>query len=186
MEAGEAGICDPPARETPRVDGEDRERVPPAPRTESFRVVPGAAAVRREEARVAADLYWRSAGRSLLGLVRRRGDALGPLSLHVVGSRGPTILAFGAARVRSRPGCLVVAFPVLGGLAAARRGGVLILRAEGQGNALRLAVVVEGYTPRLLHPTRLERLAAVPYHWLQGRLHDRVTRRYLDELAERV
>src|SRR6476619_6464701 len=81
-----------------------------------------------------ARLYWRSVRRAALGLVAVDGDPLGPVRPSLVSRRGPALLSFGPAEAAAGEGSVAVAFPILGGLAAAARGGDLVLGIERNGH----------------------------------------------------
>jgi hypothetical protein len=123
-----------------------------------------------------ARLYWRSVRRAALGLVAVDGDPLGPVRLSLVSRRGPALLSFGE-------GTVAVAFPILGGLAAAARGGDLVLGIERNGHDARISVRVDGYTPRFAHPRAATQVAARGYAAAQRVVHRRVTTRFLAELT---
>ena len=144
----------------------------------------GPCALGAGEGRRLAERYWRSARRSVLGLVQTTGAALGPVELRVAARRGPVLIAFGAAETTTTSSGVRVDFPILGGLTAGRPGGILRLEARREAGRLALGVVVCGYTPRLFRARGPLTLVAVPYALVQSRVHARVTRRYLRELAE--
>jgi hypothetical protein len=130
-----------------------------------------------------AGLYWRSARRAALGLVAVQGDPLGPVRLSLVSRRGPALLSFGPAEVAAGDGSVAVVFPILGGLAAAARGGDLVLGIERNGHDARISVRVDGYTPRFAHPRAATQVAARAYAAAQRVVHRRVTTRFLAELT---
>lgn len=130
-----------------------------------------------------ARVYWRSVRRAALGLVAVDGDPLGPLRLSLVSRRGPALLSFGPAQVAAGEGSVAVAFPILGGLAAAAGGGDLVLGIERNGHDARISVRVDGYTPRFAHPRAATQAAARGYAAAQRVVHRRVTTRFLAELT---
>jgi hypothetical protein len=129
-----------------------------------------------------ADAYWDEIRRMTLGLVRARevGDGV-ELAL----ARWVTLLRFGRVETNVGPDEVECRFAIEGGLLAKRPGGSLSLRQEG-GDPLALAVVVDGYVPRLDSGRERGGLRTAAYHGLQERVHELIGRRYLERMAGRA
>ena len=129
-----------------------------------------------------ADAYWTSLQRSLGGIVRAEGDALGPIKL-VIAKTGVTILAFDAATIEEVAGGIEVVLPIIGGSACSGAAGQLRLIARVEGDGVHLGVVVDGYRPRFEHLRIKTFLIAAPYTLGQHFVHGWVTKRSLRSIA---
>ncbi len=129
-----------------------------------------------------ADAYWTSLQRSLGGIVRAEGDALGPIKL-VIAKTGVTILAFDVATIEEVAGGIEVVLPIIGGSACSGAAGQLRLIARVEGDGVHLGVVVDGYRPRFEHLRIKTFLIAAPYTLGQHFVHGWVTKRSLRSIA---
>jgi hypothetical protein len=131
-------------------------------------------------ARALARTYWEEIARLTLGLVRARqlGDGV-----ELVLGRAIPLLRFGPADVTASEDVVECRFPIVGGLLAKRSGGSLALR-QVAAPSPELAVVVEGYAPRL-DSGRPRGLRTFTYHGVQEPIHSLIGRRYLERMAGR-
>jgi hypothetical protein len=133
-------------------------------------------------ARVLADAYWDEIRRLTLGLVRARRT---PEGVELALLRRVSLLRFGEERTIASPNRVESRFPITGGVLAKHAGGSLALRQEMTEHA-ELAVVVEGYAPRLDSGRERGGLRTMAYHGLQERVHGLIGRRYLERMAGRA
>lgn len=129
-------------------------------------------------ARALAQAYWEEIARLTLGLVRAR--PVGGGVVIALGRRIP-LLRFGPPETTASESIVECRFPIEGGLLAKRSGGSLTLQ-QVAAPAPELAVVVEGYFPRL-DSGRPRGLRTLTYHEVQERIHSLIGRRYLERMA---
>jgi hypothetical protein len=125
-----------------------------------------------------ADAYWDEVARLTLGLVRARPSE-GGIELALAGA--VSLLRFGPAVATAGADVVECRFPITGGLLAKHPGGSLALR-QRSAPRLELAVVVDGYAPRL-DSGRARGLRTLAYRGLQARVHALIGRRYLSRMA---
>jgi hypothetical protein len=132
-------------------------------------------------ARSLAEAYWDELSRLTLGLVRARPAAGGGVEI-ALGRRVP-LLRFGPPATTASESVVECRYPIEGGLLAKRSGGSLALLQVVEPSP-ELAVVVEGYAPRL-DSGRPRGLRTLTYHEVQERIHSLIGRRYLERMAGR-
>jgi hypothetical protein len=126
-----------------------------------------------------ADAYWDEIRRLTLGLVRARAAESG-VELSLLGF--VALLRFGTPVTTADAALVQCRFPITGGLLAKRSGGSLAIR-QRVASPSELAVVVEGYSPRLDSGRERGGIRTFAYHGLQERVHELIGRRYLERMA---
>jgi hypothetical protein len=117
-------------------------------------------------ARRLGELYWRELERSMLGLVRVRGE--GALELRVLGI-GPALLRFDEPEVAVGPDTVSCTYAIRGGLLARSPGGSISFTQTGVEDVeLRTSLI--GFFPRLAS-RRARRWGGLLYAQGQARLH---------------
>lgn len=126
-----------------------------------------------------ADAYWDEIASITLGLVRAR-PMKGGVELALAGA--VSLLRFGPPVATAADDVVECRFPITGGLLAKHPGGSLALR-QRSAPRLELAVVVDGYAPRLDSGRASGGLRTLAYRKLQARVHALIGRRYLSRMA---
>jgi len=126
-----------------------------------------------------ADAYWDEIARITRGLVRSR-PVEGGVELALAGA--VSLLRFGPPVTTAADDVVECRFPITGGLLAKHPGGSLALR-QRSAPRLELAVVVDGYAPRLDSGRVRGGLRTLAYRELQVRVHTTIGRRYLSRMA---
>lgn len=124
--------------------------------------------------------YWEEVERTTRGLVTVR-PAGGGVELRLLGS-GPVVLRFGPPALEADSVSVSCAYPILGGVLARSRGGVLALAQERRGG-WRLRTAIRGFSPRLGPRPGRPRWTGFLYAHVQVRLHRAVGRRYAARLV---
>jgi hypothetical protein len=130
-------------------------------------------------ARALADAYWDEIRVLTLGLVRARRT---PEGVELALLRRVSLLRFGEEQTSAGRERVECRFRITGGLLAGRPGGSLTLRQE-VAERPELAVIVEGYVPRLDSGRERGGLRTMAYHGVQARIHGLIGRRYLERMA---
>jgi hypothetical protein len=129
-------------------------------------------------ARSLAEAYWDEISRLTLGLVRARPVGGG---VEIALGRRLPLLRFGPPVTTASERVVECRFPIEGGLLAKRSGGSLALRQVVEPSP-ELAVLVEGYAPRL-DSGRPRGLRTFTYRSVQERIHSLIGRRFLERMA---
>jgi len=127
-----------------------------------------------------AQAYWDEIARLTLGLVRARPAGSG---VEIAVGRRLPLLRFGPPATTASESVVECRFPIEGGLLAKRSGGSLALR-QVTAPVPQLAVVVEGYSPRL-DSGGPRGLRTFTYRAVQERIHSLIGRRYLERMTGR-